>query len=644
MKRLWAILLAVLLTAAVVAPASAWELGLEGQWLWGYDYVDQGGASGFFGPYNYANPAIMGAGANKWNSMNAWVGARRINVTGTTHTVDGLGAIPGSYGLVTGADAALQWSRAELVPEIRINKAVRLRGAYQIGAGTATYGLYPNSSSFGTWNPIASGTWTQFWVTAQTPYGILIAGKRPFAWGIGVQYEGTSCTSESIGFIAPYGPLRIGWLIYPWRQASWINSLGNYQIISSIGGQPELGMIPRVWDKQAIRELYPGAFVTYDAGQVSTGILAAYHWINATPNQAQLVGVLNGGTGATSQDQTRRTFSAAYEEFSAFFKYNNGRFFLNMELARFAMNQHTQMSQAEWGTDQPQEVGAPAGAPRKYAPLYGEGWKWAVELGAMSGPAKASFFWSWVPGPDRRRGVWINHQSWENVANGTFLGNTQLFLPYSLLMSYQYGAGLNACNTNGEGYMTDANSYGARLDYAVAANLNLYGSFFYADRVSGGWPIGILTPVADATNGGGRALLLGQLAFSAGNALGAPAPQNSWTTGAPNIPDNSLGWEVTLGADWKLLEGLTLRMRGAYWEPGAWFKWACVDKSLASGVLTSNTGATAATALTYINPVSTAAGAYTALNSGGAFGTWAINPNKSIDPIWMFQGVMVVDF
>ena len=338
MKRFWAILLAVMLTAAVVAPASAWELALEGQWLWGYDYIDQGGRAGFFGPFDFANPAIMAPGNAKFNALNAWVGARSINATGGAVTA----AVPGQYGLVTGEDAALNWMRTELLPEIRLNKAIRLRGAYQIGSGSFTeYGLYPNSASFGVWNPIASGQWTQFWMTAQTPYGIMIAGKRPFAWGMGAQYDGSSASSESVGFIAPYGPLRIGWVIYPWRQASWINALGSYNIISSIGGTPEANMVPRTWDKQAIRELYPGAFVTYEAGQVSTGMLAAAHWINANPNQSQTVGA------AGVQDQTRRTFSAAYEEFSTYFKYNNGRFFLNMEIARFAMNQHTQPSQVD---------------------------------------------------------------------------------------------------------------------------------------------------------------------------------------------------------------------------------------------------------------------------------------------------------
>ena len=147
---------------------------------------------------------------------------------------------------------------------------------------------------------------------------------------------------------------------------------------------------------------------------------------------------------------------------------------------------------------------------------------------------------------------------------------------------YQYGAGLMAINGNGEGHMTDSNSFGARLDYAVAANLNVYGTFFYADRVSGGWPWGILTLQADG-NGTGRVILLGQ-SQTPGEGLSAllNAPQNQGPNFAPNIPDNSLGWEINVGADWKLLEGLTLRMRGAYWNVGNWFKFACIDKGVAN--------------------------------------------------------------
>ncbi len=599
MKKILTTLLAGLLIAAVAAPASALEFGLQGTWLWGYDYVSQAGRAGFFGPYDFATPGsvLVNPVFSKVNSLNAWVGARTIN---------GI-----QYGLVTGADAALQWSRMELNPEIRLNKAVRLRAAYQIGSGTNEYGLYANSAAFGAWNPIASGTWTQWWMTAQTPWGILIGGKRPFAWGMGAQYDGTSCTSESFGVVAPYGPLRIGILIYPWRGQIWINDFQHRTVISStnIIGVPGWDGFPstryRTWDNDAKRQLQPAAFVTYSAANSEAGVV--YEWF----------ALHNGPGGAVNPSEAFnfvQTTDAVYEDGSAFFKYNNGRFFFNTELAWFR------------GQNRYQKVlnGGPPdiidGGGSRSAPYDLEAWKWMLELGAMSGPAKLSLFYSWVPGPDRRHGIWINRQSWENVVNGSFFGDTQAFLPYSLLMGYQYGAGLNALNRNGEGYMTDAISYGARIDYAVAANLNMYGTFFYANRQSKGWGWASLILIPDGTNGGGRVALLGQQFPVATTSNGLQAFQNDFTNGAPNIPNDYLGWEVTLGADWKLLEGLTVRLRGAYWEVGDWFKFACLDKAIA----------------TQNFPIQA---------DGVAIGAgWGINPNRAIDPIWMFQGVMVVDF
>ncbi len=103
---------------------SAWEFKLAGTWLWGYDYVDQAGGAGFFGPHDLATAGLSVAGMPKVNSMNAWVGARTINDT--------------QYGMVTGSDASLQWSRMEFTPEIRINNAIRFRAVYQIGNADGT--------------------------------------------------------------------------------------------------------------------------------------------------------------------------------------------------------------------------------------------------------------------------------------------------------------------------------------------------------------------------------------------------------------------------------------------------------------------------------------------------------------------------
>ena len=342
-----------------------------------------------------------------------------------------------------------------------------------------------------------------------------------------------------------------------------------------------------------------------------------------------------GATTAVNANTVARTSDETLEDGSAFIKYNNGRFFANMELAW--VRGHTTVQQGI--NDVPFSFNGGYGAVFadwvSAAPGYNESWKWMMEIGALCGPAKISGLWSWVPGPDRRGGVWIDRQSWENVANGSFLANPKAFLPYSLLMAYQYGSGLNALSRSGEGYMTDANSYGARLDYAVAANLNMYVSGFYADRVSGGWPWGIMTVnQQQAAVGGGQALLLGQ--GIRGTSIGLATQNVGGNASAPNIPDNSLGWEITAGVDWKLLEGLKTTLRGAYWQPGKWFSYACVDRTYAATLNAAPNVQLTLPAGSFLVPT----GGEGPVGSPG----WSVSPGKVIDPIYMFQGTMQVDF
>jgi hypothetical protein len=613
MKRFLTILMAGLLIASFTAPASAVELELKGTWLWGYDYIDQAGRAGFFGPYDFS--AFTTAGAPKFNAMNAFLGFRTIN---------GI-----QYGMVTGADGSLQWSRMELLPSIRLNKAMRFSAWYQIGNGTNEYGLYANSTAFGAWNPIASGTWTGWSFTTQLPWGTLVAGKRMSWWGLGLNRGYNNFSTEQLTLFAPYGPVRVGIGFFPWRGNTWDSPTCNTgttpapfdrQVLLTTGGAgPQLlpgstiSLIQlRLWDKDRVRNFPFTIAATYMAGNVDTGI--RYDW------RAQH----NGPGGATSNGVAgfALTFDFTKEDGSWYFKYNNGRFFFNTEIAWIRGQQRVQQSQVP--VADPGDGGGHPLAPNDY-----EVWKCLFELGAMSGPAKLSFLYSWTPGPDRRHGIWIHNQTWEMDSVGRAFSTATVWLPYSLLMGYQYGAGVNALNRNGEGLMSDAISYGARLDYAVAANLNLYGTFFYANRQSHGWPWGIITPAADTTNGGGRAIVLGVAgkdAFGPTN-VALLATQNNFLLGAPNVPDDNLGWEVTFGADWKILEGLTMCMRGAYWEVGNWFKYACVDRSLANTV--SSQGG-----ISFLHPYI----------GGVVGGPMAVNPNRAIDPIWMFQGVMVVDF
>ena len=131
----------------------------------------------------------------------------------------------------------------------------------------------------------------------------------------------------------------------------------------------------------------------------------------------------------------------------------------------------------------------------RFAPNYVEHWRTAVETGALVGPSKISFIWSYIPGFDRRHGVRIDRQPYPPLNIATGLTNVSLFRPYSLLLSYTYGSGNNSITPDSRhGYMTDANIFGMRLDYAIAANLNIFGTAFTANRISHGYGQGYIRP------------------------------------------------------------------------------------------------------------------------------------------------------
>src|SRR5208283_5147177 len=193
-----------------------------------------------------------------------------------------------------------------------------------------------------------------------------------------------------------------------------------------------------------------------------------------------------------------------------------------------------------------------------FAPGYIEAWRWMAETGVMAGPAKASFIYAWLPGPDRRNGVVIDRQPYFYG-----FGNYGSFAPYSLLMCFYYGAGLGLFNLNTDGFMNDASVLGARMDYAVAANLIVFGSFFWADRAStSGYGWGFMRPAAPVPPNPPQ---VSRVEFANLSTINAVTPD------APTVPDNNLGWEIDAGLDWQLLDKWTVRFIAAYWQPGKWF-------------------------------------------------------------------------
>ncbi len=273
-----------------------------------------------------------------------------------------------------------------------------------------------------------------------------------------------------------------------------------------------------------------------------------------------------------------------------YLKYFNGRFFLNAEYDFEYADCHRRGGR-------PLSIWADA---------------WEVEMGAICGPAKLSLANFYSSGNDRRGILPFENEAFGfatgNLSGGGLNANVydrftefqvaiggrqETIASYEFLLGI-YGGGNNSFD--GRGYWTarDFLAYAARLDYAVAANLNVFGTFMYANRASN-----TATTIATFIGGGSGPRL--DLMISAANVA------------FPNVPDNYLGWEGDVGVNWKLLEGLTFNGLFAYWQPGDWFKWAYIDYG-------SNATAT-------VDGI-----------------PWPVNPNRSIDPIIGFQGSVVFDF
>ena len=128
-------------------------------------------------------------------------------------------------------------------------------------------------------------------------------------------------------------------------------------------------------------------------------------------------------------------------------------------------------------------------------------------------------FYAFMPGPDRRHGILIDRQWVIQDAEQAALG---IFDPYSVLLSYLYGSGVNA-----PAHLSDASIYAARLHYALASNLILQFSYLHATRTSHGYGWGFVRPNVAV----GR---FGQVEYN---------DRGAFASSPPAIPDNDLGSE-----------------------------------------------------------------------------------------------------
>ena len=251
------------------------------------------------------------------------------------------------------------------------------------------------------------------------------------------------------------------------------------------------------------------------------------------------------------------TFERYVTEGWAYLKYNNGRYFFNTELDWF--NRVYRFQRSLDGTF----FGVPDntdGRGSLFASKYWESWRYMAEAGRWFGAFSGRVFYCFMPGPDRRHGVYIDRQPFIQENPQQAFG---LFDPYSVLLSYRFGSGVDA-----PGHISDASSFAVKLDYALAANLIVEGSFLYAFRNSHGYAMGFVRPNIDAGTGN-----FGKMVY-------AEPPGSTFANPAPSIPNSDLGWEAMAGFAWELMDGWPVAVRVSYWQPGKWFNYACIDKGV----------------------------------------------------------------
>jgi hypothetical protein len=579
-KSLFVLVIALTLLLTGKA-ALAWEFSMSGAFMFKYNQFSQLGSNGFFGPFNVDNGGTSPDAA----VANAWLGGQNDP-------------------LVSGADNALGQMSMLIFPDLRLNKAIRVRGQYRIGSwfrpdeftspGRIVSSKYRTATAVGLPRSISPGYWEALWISSQTPWGTVVLGKRPHVFGTGLFYDGSGYkATETLALISTFGPFRFGFGFYPWRT-------GLSQFLALLDS--DLAFVPGSYyalsDKTSTPNPQVDSFVTYSTGPLQTGAIVEFARARIGPEgtaRAITVGLSQGRDTVVPQD-------AWFMTGGVFVKYFNGRFFFNAEFdwANGVFENQPTLSgnlfQEGVGSVAPPADGSGSPFGKKYIEQH---WRVGTEFGACVGPAKLSVMWAWIPGPDRRHGILIDRQSAFATREHT---NTNFFKPYSLLLNYSYGTGNkpSLIDLLQDGYVTDANLVGTRIDFGVAANLNLYASLLWAERVSHGYGWGYVGPELDADG-----VPTGLVDFSL---------KGSFTDPAPAIPDSGLGWEIDWGFNWQLLEGYRITGDFGVWWPGGWFNYACIDRS---------------------NP------GWKTPNSTNYFG---VNPNRTIDPIFGMEIQLNAEF
>ena len=598
MKKLWLSILATMLVVVFVAPAFAWEYSMTGQFEWRQQYLSRMGNNDIFG-----NTSLQGTGISPTLAQTPVLTTVVLPLVGPITTITTAGvknfigfAGPSIYtiaignvgtpqqanrdsgvgtsiirgGFSTYGDAA--WigdQRLTFNPSIRVNNAIRISGLYTVGGfrnkflqnGTNAGALggvgIPPFERYGTlsesasaYNTVAIGSWEQVRATIQVPWGTIAIGHRDFPFGTGLSFAQNSAASSTL-LVVPYGPFR-------------------FLFATMLNEQATLGWdsVPDV-DRKLNWRIGPG--VTYENGPLSVGTI----WLpQFRSTRRELAPAAFGGAGdlgsvagiaASINAASADTFAMPW---NVFMKYNNGRFFANAEY--FSMATSTNFNYAFPVTGLALNGGLSG-------PRYTETYKWMAEIGALMGPAKITAFAAYssgqvLPGTNVNLATNTFNATKQYVINDA---NYQILQPYSFLMFPTYGGGNNRFNADGTGQMGDAFALAARIDYAVAANLNLWGSYIHARRAEkhGYWAGSFGNTLTPYNIGNTYPTTTFTMPGSVASPVNAQAFKGQYGGGVmdPFVADDFIGWEAQAGVDWKLLENFSMQMAYSYWQLGPWF-------------------------------------------------------------------------
>jgi hypothetical protein len=509
---------------------------------------------------------------------------------------DLMGVLAGEPGF--GSDAVLTEFRSTLFPKLQINKAIWVQGSVNLtSVGVHSGGRPYDNAPSGTIPATGGGFHNTLWVPINVkmpgtnvpntmvtlqwwrlsmilPFFDVSLGMKPYVTGTGLINHTKQKTASSIAFATHYGPLTITQGLYHGRTGSGWNVFAR-DSVSPIN----------FWRKDDEINYFAtinfGAI--YASGPLKIEFLLDSWRINSsTGNYGSRNG--DGSPGARPAGGIPTPDNVEYDVYFVL-KYFDGRFFFNGEVIRFWNDSSGRGVANEQGTQVRQNTDLLA-------------WEYGVETGVLLGPSKftLSYVRSTGDDPSTRE---VSEEGWDGEPVSPYYMS-----PWGYLMYWTYGTGMSF-GPGGHGQISNFHHVGGRVDYAVAANLNLFGVLSHAWRDQPG-----------AYRLGGNDLYT-QQRFTNDDLLAAQAGQD--VRPVPRHADR-IGWEVNAGFQWGLLENLSWKLTLAYWQPGNWWSHAYPNTAAIYRHTPANT-------VPVPNPVLA-----------------RMDPNRKIDPLVGLESVVLVEF